>query len=204
MEKKFLKPKKPIEVVNNDENATMSDGTSLALGSAEYKEYVSDLQGLTGFEQDKLTKSLVNGRSLENARDSIMSESKNDVWHSEQAAKRAEEPKSFIENRESVRSVGAGGGNATLYNVTNQIVKMAEAEVLKKEALKQVSATMSKGDDVAISRGMNGELLSAVYNNSMNIDNFTNTIESYVEHTIDDSEEKEEDSDGLDTILFNG
>ena len=47
-------PHRPIRASSGDrENASRSDGTSLALGTDEYRERVADLKGMDEFEQER-------------------------------------------------------------------------------------------------------------------------------------------------------
>lgn len=155
---KVLSPKK--RTVN--ENTTKSDGSSLAMGSSEYKELIADKKGMDEFEQRAERLDDAGFRETEEFRDE-------DKWHEEQSALNAGVASGMY--RDYVAA------NSKQLTPTERIVsRQTHKKVMKGEALKEAreaaAKTPEKDDDKAVRKYLPKALEKGVYDNGVTEDDF--------------------------------
>lgn len=156
-----LRKRKRCDV--DSEDTAKSDGASLAPGSAEYREYLRDQQGMDRFEQQK------DERGAANLRSGDVITPKRDEWHEEKAEKLAQEP---VDRRAERAREDDGRLSIAERKVSHQIRKdLYKGDVVRKAAAR-AEQTESKKDDKAVKRRLPKDLEKQIYDDGVQDDEF--------------------------------
>ena len=145
-----------------DENTSKAGGASLALGSAEHKEFVRDLKGMDEFEQERA--------ELEESgfrKDSEFSE--DDKWHQERRKELASYGGELRTNSEKVDESRLSTAERKVSHQVRKSILVDDAQAL---AAKRASATETTKDDKIVKRRLPKQLEKDVYNDSVEDDDF--------------------------------
>lgn len=151
----------------------MSGGSSLALGSPEYKERQRDLQGIDEKTQERVKRAdagLIKINEIKNY----------DKTHKalSELNEKIPEMLRLVKSRETQKRM-----SPTQRKVSHEILKMSVQDEIEKQGRKQALETETKEDDDKIKRRLPKLLKSQVYNEGVSYDDFypgKNTIEKYL------------------------
>lgn len=155
------------------ENASRSDGASLALGSTEYRERVADLKGMDEFEQERHKLADAGLRRTE----AFTPTDKRAEAHDEMVGRHAEEI------RERFEDDGYGVLSTSERVVSHEVRKGIAAERVLDHAEAVAAHTETKEDDKFVSRRLPKELKEAVYDEGKGVEDIypgMSTLEKYM------------------------
>lgn len=147
----------------NSEDTAKADGASLAPGSAEYREYLRDQQGMDRFEQQKAERSKAYRRSGD-----VITPEK-DEWHEEKAQALAAEP---VKRRDERAREDDGRLSTAERKVSHQIRKNLYKDDVVRMASAIAEHTDSKEDDKAVKRRLPKDLEKQIYDDGVQDDEF--------------------------------
>lgn len=145
------------------EDTSKADGASLAPGSAEYREYLRDQQGMDRFEQQKDERGAVYLRSGD------VITPKRDEWHEEKAEELAQEP---VDRRAERIRTEDGRLSTAERKVSHQIRKDLYKDDVVRKAAVRAELTESKKDDKAVKRRLPKDLERQIYDDGVQDDEF--------------------------------
>lgn len=145
------------------EDTAKADGASLAPGSAEYREYLRDQQGMDRFEQQKYERNAAYLRSGD------VITPKKDEWHEQKAEELAQEP---VDRRAERIRTEDGRLSTAERKVSHQIRKDLYKDDVVRKAAARAELTETKKDDRAVKRRLPRDLEKQIYDDGVQDDEF--------------------------------
>lgn len=167
-------PHRTICATSGDrENASRSDGTSLAMGTAEYRERVADLKGMDEFEQERQE---LDDAGFRQTKEFTETDERSEA-HDEMVGELAEDM------RERYRDDNYGVLTTGERVVSHEIQKSVVAEKAIRHAAAQAAQTETREDDKFVERRLPHELKEAVYDEGKDSEDIypgMSTLEKYM------------------------